>query len=95
MSKNEEINTNNKVKNLSEYINLNLLAFQYLKDKNYKLSMNTFEKCKEIAKSLDEIKHIESLTNYAICQYFNGNFEESFEYLEKAKEISSRLLEKI
>jgi len=94
MSKNEEINTNNKVKNLSEYINLNLLAFQYLKDKNYKLSMNTFEKCKEIAKSLDEIKHIESLTNYAICQYFNGNFEESFEYLEKAKEISSRLLEK-
>ena len=55
--------------------------------------MSTFEECINIAKDLDDIKHIESLTNHAICQFFCGNFEESYNFLEKAKVISSRLIE--
>ena len=83
----------NKVKAISKYVQLNLQAYQYLRDKNYKNAMSTFEECINIAKDLDDIKHIESLTNHAICQFFCGNFEESYNFLEKAKVISSRLIE--
>ena len=83
----------NKVKAISKYVQLNLQAYQYLRDKNYKNAMSTFEECINIAKDLDDIKHIESLTNHAICQFFCGNFEESYDFLEKAKVISSRLIE--
>ena len=83
----------NKVKAISKYVQLNLQSYQYLRDKNYKNAMSTFEECINIAKDLDDIKHIESLTNHAICQFFCGNFEESYDFLEKAKVISSRLIE--
>ena len=83
----------NKVNAISKYVQLNLQAYQYLRDKNYKNAMSTFEECINIAKDLDDIKHIESLTNHAICQFFCGNFEESYNFLEKAKVISSRLIE--
>lgn len=85
--------TADKGKSLSQYVQLNLTAFQYLKNKNYKLAMSTFEKCIEIAKDLDDMKHVESLTNQGICQFFCGNFEESYDLLEKAKEISTRLVD--
>ena len=78
---------------LSEYVNQNLLAFQYLRNRNYKTAMITFEKCIELAKDLDEIKHVESLTNHGICEYFCGNFADSYNSLDKAKEISNRLIE--
>ena len=89
---NEQSNEeNDKVNVLSQYVQLNLSAFQQLRNKNYKLAMSNFEKCIDIAKDLDDMKHVESLTNYAICQFFCGNFEEAYDFLEKAKEISSRL----
>ena len=85
--------SNNKIKTISKYVQLNLQAYQYLRDKNYKNAMTAFEECINLAKDLDDLKHIESLTNHAICQFFCGNFEESYNYLEKAKVISSRLIE--
>jgi tetratricopeptide (TPR) repeat protein len=82
-----------RVNNLSQYVQLNLLAFQYLLNKNYKTAMSTFEKCIDIAKDLDDVKHVESLTNHGICQFFCGNFLESYTFLERAREISNRLVE--
>ncbi len=78
---------------LSDYVNQNLLAFQYIRNRNYKTAMSSFERCIEIAKDLDELKHVESLTNHGICEYFCGNFSISYDSLEKAKEISNRLIE--
>lgn len=78
---------------LSEYINQNLLAFKYLRNRNYKTAMTSFEKSIEIAKDLDEIKHVESLTNFGVCQYFCGKFSDSYLSLDKAREISNRLVE--
>jgi Tfp pilus assembly protein PilF len=77
---------------ISDYVNHNLLAFQYLRNKNYKTAMTTFEKCIDIAKDIDEMKHVESLTNLGICQYFCGKFGDSFSSLDRAREISTRLL---
>ena len=86
-----KLTNSDKVNALSQYVQLNLSAFQSLRNKNYKLAMSQFEKCIDIAKDLDDMKHVESLTNHGICQFFCGNFEEAFDYLEKAKEISTRL----
>lgn len=78
---------------LSDYVNHNLLAFQYLRNRNYKTAKSTFEKCIELAKDLDDIKHVESLTNHGICEYFCGYFADSYISLDKSKEISNRLIE--
>ena len=86
-----KLTNSDKVNALSQYVQLNLSAFQSLRNKNYKLAMSQFEKCIDIAKDLDDMKHVDSLTNHGICQFFCGNFEEAFDYLEKAKEISTRL----
>jgi len=78
---------------LSDYVNHNLLAFQYLRNRNYKTAMTTFEKCIELSRELDDIKHVESLTNFGVCLYFCGRFSDSYISLEKAKDISNKLIE--
>ena len=78
---------------LSDYVNQNLLAFQYLRNRNYKTAMITFEKSVDLARSLDEVKLVESLTNFGVCQYFCGKFSDSYLSLDRAKEISNRLVE--
>jgi Trp operon repressor len=55
--------------------------------------MTTFEKCIELSRELDDIKHVESLTNYGVCLYFCGRFSDSYLSLEKAREISNKLIE--
>lgn len=76
---------------ISDYVQYNLLSFQYLRNRNVKTAMTTFEKCIELARKLDETKYIESMTNYAICQYFCGKFPECYMTLEEAREISEKL----
>lgn len=92
-SDDSKLSTADRIKALSDYVQFNLSAFQNLKNKHYQSAMEEFEKCIEIAKDLDDVKHVESLTNYGICQFFSGIFEEAFDCLEKAKEISNRLNE--
>lgn len=90
------ININDRANLLSSYISQNILAFQNLRNKNYKLARRAFKDCIKITKKLsdtDEIKHAESLTNYGIAQYFCGKFVEAFNTLESAFQISNRLLE--
>lgn len=86
----KDINEKNII--LSEYINSNLLSFQYLKQKNYKLAIFTFEKNIEIAKNIDELKYIESLLNLGSTLFIYGEFEQSFNNFQKAKDLSSNLL---
>ena len=85
---------NLKCEYLSEYIRLNMLSFNYLQHQNYKLSNNSFKKCIEISKEINEIKYIESLINYSISLYFDGKFDESYNNLINAKKISKKLYEK-
>lgn len=93
ISPEKTIITNIKYELLSEYIKLNMLSFEHLQNKNYKLSRYSFEKCLNISKSLDEIKYIESLLNYSISLYFCEEFEESYKNLLKAEETSKKLYE--
>jgi len=89
---------NEKTNLLSDYIQLNLLAFQYLRNRNYNSAKKSFKECINIAKQFnefDESKHLESLVNYAISQYFCGKFIDSFSSLERAYQISSRIITSI
>jgi hypothetical protein len=85
---------NLKCEFLSEYIKLNMIAFQNIRNKNYKLAKYNFEKCIEISREIDEFKYIESLINYSITLYYDEEFKESYDCLNKAKEISTKLYEK-
>ena len=81
-----------KINLLSDYVHHNLKAFQYLRSKNYISAKKTYKVCVNIATELkDNFKHIESLTNLAISQYFCGKFLDSLDNLEKAHQISSQL----
>ena len=40
-----KLTNSDKVNALSQYVQLNLSAFQSLRNKNYKLAMSQFEKC--------------------------------------------------
>jgi hypothetical protein len=89
---------NEKVNILSDYVQVNLLAFQYLRNKNYSSAKKSFKECINLAKQLDEmdeLKHVESLTNYGICQYFCGKFIDANTTLECAHEISKRLYDNL
>jgi hypothetical protein len=86
--------TNDRINIISKYVQMNVLAFQYIRNKNYNSAKKSFKECIKISKQLndiDELKHIESLTNYGICQFFCGKFSDSYLTLESAYQISSRL----
>jgi hypothetical protein len=83
---------------LSDYIQFNLLAFQYLRNRNYNSAKKSFKECINIAKQFnefDESKHLESLVNYAISQYFCGKFIDAYSSLERAFQMSSRIISSI
>ena len=85
-----------KINLLSDYVHHNLKAFQYLRSKNYISAKKTYKVCVNIATELkDNFKHIESLTNLAISQYFCGKFLDSLDNLEKAHQISSQLFKSV
>lgn len=86
---------NDKTNFLSDYIQLNLLAFQYLRNRNYNSAKKSFKECINIAKNFsdfDESKHLESLVNYAIAQYFCGKFVDAYSSLERAYQMSNRII---
>ena len=61
MRNDESLNKfNDKTKLLCNYNQLNLLGFQYLRNKNYNLAKKSFKECIKISKNLmelDESKH--------------------------------------
>ena len=68
-------------------------AFQYLQNKNYNLVKSTFHKSIYLANELDELIYVESLINYSISLYLNGEMDNSYINLLKTKEISKKIYE--
>ena len=76
---------------LNSYVEYSLSAFNNLKDNKYDLALDNFQACVDYANNLDDIKKAESLSNKGICLYFCGNFDESYEELDQALKISSKI----
>ena len=82
-----------KAENLSKneyyikYVILNRQGYENIQERNYISALVIFQKCYDLSQNYlkDELKQINSLINMSICQYYNGNFSESYTAINKAK----------
>jgi len=72
-----------------KYVTLNRKGYEFIHDRNYISALSIFQNCYELSKNYlnDRIKEINSLINISICEYYNGNFSESYTVISKAKII--------
>ena len=72
-----------------KYVTLNRQGYEYIHERNYFSGLSTFKNCYDLANNYlkDKIKEINSLINISICQYYNGNFTESYIEINKSKSI--------
>ena len=83
-----EMNSNND-EHYIKYIKLKRKGFQNIMDRNYISGFIMFNNCFEISRDNlhDIIKQIDSLINMAICEYYNGNFNNSLSLLKNGKKL--------
>lgn len=88
-------NTTDKIFLIRDFIENNLLGFKALREKDFMLSKKAYKKALLISQRLadDEIKIVESFTNYAISLYFCGKFIEAKKNLDEAFKLSSKLFQ--
>ena len=67
----------------------NRKGFENIKEKNYLTAKKCYENCYEISLKYleDKVKQIDSLINISICEFYNGNYEGSVNYLISADNI--------
>ena len=69
----------------SNYIEANINSFKFIRKRNYIDAVESYKNCLNIAQKLnDKYKIKDSLCNYAICQFYNGEIKESLQTLETA-----------
>ena len=84
--KNDNLNKNEYY---IKYVILNRQGFEFIHNRNYISALSIFQKSYGLARDYlkEELKEINSLINISICQYYNGNFSESYTMINKAKII--------
>ena len=72
-----------------QYVTLNRQGFENIKERNYSSALLNFKNCYDISKNYlkEDLKQINSLINISICQYYAGNFSESYTAINKAKTL--------
>ena len=72
-----------------QYVTLNRQGFENIKERNYSSALLNFKNCYDISKNYlkEDLKQINSLINISICQYYTGNFSESYTAINKAKTL--------
>ena len=87
----KDYRTDNIIKNeyYIKYVTLNRQGFEFIHERNYLSALLIFQKCYDLSKNnlKDELKEINSLINISICEYYNGNFSQSYIFISKAKII--------
>lgn len=86
-------NTTDRIFLIRDFIQVNLIGFKALREKDFLASKKAYKKALMISLKLadDDIKIIESYTNYGISLYFCGKFIESKKNLEEAFKLSHKL----
>ena len=76
-----------------KFVTLNRQGYEFIHDRNYLSALLIFQKCYELSKDYlkDQLKEINSLINISICEYYNGNFSQSYTVISKAKIIYDSL----
>ena len=91
-SNNENYQSSNYIDPNQYYVKFlqeNRKGFESLKDKNYLTGKKNYETCYNLSKEHlnDKVKQIDSLINMSVCDFYNGNYEESVKDLETADQI--------
>ena len=69
----------------SDYVQKNILAFRYIRNRDYPRACETYKQCLILSNKLGNgFKIKDSLCNYGVSLYYCGNFEEAVNNLESA-----------
>ena len=69
----------------SDYVQKNILAFRYIRNRDYPRASETYKQCLILSNKLgNSFKIKDSLCNYGVSLYYCGNFEEAVNNLESA-----------
>ena len=69
----------------SDYVQKNILAFRYIRNRDYPRACEAYKQCLILSNKLgNAFKIKDSLCNYGVSLYYCGNFEEALNNLENA-----------
>ena len=76
-----------------KYIQLKRKGFQCILDRDYFSGVAIFQQCFDLNRKYikDKIKETDLLINMSICEYYNGNFNNSLSLIEKAKKVYEKI----
>ena len=76
-----------------KYIQLKRKGFQCILDCDYFSGVSIFQQCFDLNRKYikDKIKETDLLINMSICEYYNGNFNNSLSLIEKAKKVYEKI----
>ena len=85
MYDNNKLSLQDKIVLESDYVQKNISAFRYIRNRDYIRASESYKQCLDISNKLgSSFKIKDSLCNYGVSLYYCGNFEEAVTNLEMA-----------
>ena len=82
---NYNLNLQERIKIESDYIQLNITAFRYIRSRDYIRASESYKQCLILSNKLgDNFKIKDSLCNYGVSLYYSGNIDEAITNIESA-----------
>ena len=82
---NYNLNMQERIKIESDYVQQNINAFKYIRNREYIRASEIYKQCLILANKLgNSFKIKDSLCNYAVSLFYCGNFDEAVSNLENA-----------
>ena len=82
---NYNLNMQERIKIESDYVQQNIIAFKYIRNREYIRASEIYKQCLILANKLgNSFKIKDSLCNYGVSLFYCGNFDESVSNLENA-----------
>ena len=82
---NYNLNVEERIKIESDYVQQNIIAFRYIRNRDYMRASESYKQCIILANRLgNSFKIKDSLCNYGVSLFYCGNFDDSVNHLESA-----------
>ena len=82
---NYNLNMEERISIESDYVQQNIIAFRYIRNRDYMSASEAYRQCLLLANKLgNNFKIKDSLCNYGVSLFYCGNFEEALSNLESA-----------
>ena len=82
---NYNLNVEERIKIESDYVQQNIIAFRYIRSRDYMRASESYKQCIILANRLgNSFKIKDSLCNYGVSLFYCGNFDDAVNHLESA-----------